>query len=191
MAEVVLFHHAQGLTAGTLAFADRLRDAGHTVHLPDLYEGWIFASLDEGVDFARSVGFDVLLERGVRFTDDLPPGLVYAGVSLGVLPAQQLAQTRGGAKGAVLMSAAFPPSEFGGDWPADVPVEMHMMSDDEWVLEGDLDAARDLAATSDAATLHLYPGSSHLFMDSSLRDYDEAAATLVMERVLSFLENIG
>ena len=191
MAEVVLFHHAQGLTAGTLAFADRLRAAGHTVHVPDLYEGWIFASLDDGVAFARSVGFDVLLERGVRFADDLPPGLVYAGVSLGVLPAQQLAQTREGAKGAVLMSAAFPPSEFGSDWPAEVPVEMHMMSGDEWVLEGDLDAARDLAATSDAATLHLYPGNSHLFMDSSLRDYDEAAATLVLERVLSFLENIG
>ena len=191
MAEVVLFHHAQGLTAGTLAFADRLRAAGHTVHVPDLYEGWIFASLDDGVAFARSVGFDVLLERGVRFADDLPPGLVYAGVSLGVLPAQQLAQTREGAKGAVLMSAAFPPSEFGSDWPAEVPVEMHMMSDDEWVLEGDLDAARDLAATSEAATLHLYPGNSHLFMDSSLRDYDEAAATLVLERVLSFLENIG
>ena len=191
MAEVVLFHHAQGLTAGTLAFADRLRTAGHTVHVPDLYEGWIFASLDDGVAFARSVGFDVLLERGVRFADDLPPGLVYAGVSLGVLPAQQLAQTREGAKGAVLMSAAFPPSEFGSDWPAEVPVEMHMMSDDEWVLEGDLDAARDLAATSEAATLHLYPGNSHLFMDSSLRDYDEAAATLVLERVLSFLENIG
>ncbi len=99
MAEVVLFHHAQGLTAGTLAFADRLRGAGHTVHLPDLYEGRVFASLDEGVAFARSVGFDVLLDRGVRFAEELPHAVVYAGISLGALPAQQLAQTRGGAAG--------------------------------------------------------------------------------------------
>ena len=190
MADVVLFHHAQGLTAGTLAFADRLRDAGHTVFVPDLYEGRIFASLDEGVDFARSVGFDVLLERGVQFANDLPAGVVYAGFSLGVLPAQQLAQTRAGAKGALLFSAAFPPTEFAEAWPAEVPLEIHMMSDDEWVLEGDLDAARDLAATLDNATLFLYPGNRHLFADSSLRDYDEAAATLLLQRVLTFLERI-
>ena len=188
MAQVVLFHHAQGLTAGTLAFADRLRAAGHTVHTPDLYEGFIFASLDEGVDFARSVGFDVLLERGVRFVDELPRSVVYAGFSLGVLPAQQLAQTRDGAKGAVLMSAAFPPSEFDSAWPPGVPLQIHMMQDDPWVLEGDLEAAQALAASVDDATLYLYPGAAHLFADSSLSDYDEAAATLLDERVLSFLD---
>ena len=191
MAEVVLFHHAQGLTAGTLAFADRLRGAGHVVHVPDLYEGWIFASLDEGVDFARSVGFDVLLERGVRYADQLPRDVVYAGFSLGVLPAQKLAQTRDGARGALLMSAAFPPSEFECAWPPDVPVQIHMMQDDEWVLEGDLDAARDLAATFENATLYLYPGAAHLFADSSLTDYDEAAATLLSERVVSFLDQLS
>ncbi|HSN03050.1 MAG TPA: dienelactone hydrolase family protein [Acidimicrobiales bacterium] len=191
MAEVVLFHHAQGLTAGTLAFADRLRGAGHVVHVPDLYEGWIFASLDEGVDFARSVGFDVLLERGVRYADQLPRDVVYAGFSLGVLPAQKLAQTRDGARGALLMSAAFPPSEFECAWPPDVPVQIHMMQDDEWVLEGDLDAARDLAATVENATLYLYPGAAHLFADSSLTDYDEAAATLLSERVVSFLDQLS
>ena len=191
MAEVVLFHHAQGLTAGTLAFADRLRGAGHVVHVPDLYEGWIFASLDEGVDFARSVGFETLLERGVRFVDELPRNIVYAGFSLGVLPAQKLAQTRDGARGALLMSAAFPPSEFDSAWPPGVPVQIHMMRDDEWVLEGDLDAARDLAATVESATLYLYPGSTHLFADSSLSDYDEAAATLLGERVVSFLDQLS
>ncbi|HET9089208.1 MAG TPA: dienelactone hydrolase family protein [Acidimicrobiales bacterium] len=191
MAEVVLFHHAQGLTAGTLTFTERLRGAGHTVHLPDLYEGRVFASLDEGVAFARSVGFDVLLDRGVRYAEELSRNVVYAGISLGALPAQQLAQTRAGAKGALLMSAAFPPLEFGVDWPAEVSVQIHMKRDDEWVLEGDLDAARDLAATVDAATLYLYPGTQHLFMDSSLRDYDESAATRLTNRVLSFLERVG
>ena len=137
------------------------------------------------------MGFDVLLDRGVRYPEELSRNVVYAGISLGALPAQQLAQTRAGAKGALLMSVAFPPLEFGADWPAEVSVQIHMKRDDEWVLEGDLDAARDLAASVDAATLYLYPGTQHLFMDSSLRDYDEAAATELLDRVLAFLESVG
>src|SRR5256885_7218830 len=145
MAEILLFHHAQGQTTGFLAFADELRAAGHVVHTPDLYDGKTFTDLDEGVGYAKKVGFATIGERGRRAADGLPNGLVYAGFSLGVMPAQELAQTRPGAKGALLLSACFPPSEFGGDWPADVPVQIHMMEGDEWVLERDLDAARELA----------------------------------------------
>ncbi|MDQ3778881.1 MAG: dienelactone hydrolase, partial [Actinomycetota bacterium] len=108
MAEVVLFHHAQGLTSGCLAFADELRAAGHVVHAPDLYEGHTFAELAEGVGYARQVGFDTIVERGRAAAETLPAELVYAGLSLGVMPAQMLAQTRPGAKGAVLLHAAFP-----------------------------------------------------------------------------------
>src|SRR5207247_10144266 len=39
MAEVLLFHHALGLTSGCVSFADRLRDAGPVVHAPDLCHG--------------------------------------------------------------------------------------------------------------------------------------------------------
>ena len=115
----------------------------------------------------------------------MPEKLVYAGFSLGVLPAQELAQTRPGAQGALLFSAAFPASEFGA-WPAGLPVQIHMMEDDEWALE-DLPAARELVAAADEAELFLYPGSKHLFADSSLADYDEAAAKLLEQRVLTFL----
>ena len=87
MAEVLLFHHAQGLTRGVHAFADELRAAGHTVHAPDLFDGRTFPSIDEGVAYIRGVGFDAMRERGVRVADDLPPALVYAGFSFGVLPA--------------------------------------------------------------------------------------------------------
>ena len=120
MATILLFHHAQGQTAGFHAFADELRAAGHTVHTPDLYEGRTFESLDDGVKHAQEVGFGTLLERGEAAADGLPAELVYAGFSLGVLPAQKLAQTRPGAKGALLFSAAFPASEFGGSWPQGV-----------------------------------------------------------------------
>jgi dienelactone hydrolase len=190
MAEVVLFHHAQGQTAGFLAFADELRAAGHTVHTPDLYDGRTFPTLDEGVAYAKQVGFDVLPERARLAAESLPNDVVYGGFSLGAMPAQMLAQTRPGARGALLFSAAFPASEFGGTWPQGVPLQIHMMESDEWVLEGDLDAARELDQTIDGAELFVYPGDRHLFADNSLSDYDENAAPLLKERVLAFLNDV-
>jgi len=189
MTEILLFHHAQGQTPGFLAFADELRAAGHNVHTPDLYDGNTFADLDEGVGYAKRVGFDTILERGRLAADDLPNELVYAGFSLGVMPAQLLAQTRPGARGALFFSAALPPSEFGGGWPDGVPLQIHMMEDDEWVDE-DLPAARELVETVDGAELFLYPGDRHLFADSSLEDYDASAAALLEQRVLAFLAEV-
>jgi dienelactone hydrolase len=189
MAEILLFHHAQGQTPGFLAFADELRAAGHVVHTPDLYDGKTFANLDEGVGYAKQVGFDTIGERGRQAAEGLPAELVYAGFSLGVMGAQELAQTRPGAKGALLFSAAFPASEFGGSWPPGVPLQIHMMEADEWATE-DLPAARELVETTDGAELFLYPGDRHLFADSSLPDYDESAATLLKQRVLAFVKGV-
>jgi dienelactone hydrolase len=190
MTETLLFHHAHGQTPGFLAFADELRAAGHVVHTPDLYDGKTFAELDEGVGYAREVGFQTILDRGVAAAESLPNELVYVGLSLGVMPAQQLAQTRPGAKGAVLLHAAMPASEFGDAWPPAVPLQIHLMEEDEFALEGDLDAARELDNTVEGAELFLYPGDRHLFADSSLADYDEAAARLLTERVLAFLARV-
>jgi len=189
MADVLLFHHAQGQTPGFPAFADELRAAGHTVHAPDIYDGKTFAALDEGVGYAQQVGFDTIGERSRLAAESLPNKLVYGGFSLGAMPAQMLAQTRPGAKGALLFSAAFPASEFGGPWPPGVPLQIHMMEDDEWAAE-DLPAARELVETTDGAELFLYPGDRHLFADNSLPDYDEGAATLLKQRMLAFLKGI-
>jgi dienelactone hydrolase len=191
VAEVLLFHHAQGLTPGVLSFADELRAAGHVVHAPDLYDGKTFPNLTEGVGYAKEVGFGAIAERGRLAAEGLPNEIVYAGFSLGAMPAQELAQTRPGAKGAVLFQSCFPPEEFGGPWPEGVPVQIHIMEEDEWALEGDLDAARELDATVESAQLFLYPGDRHLFTDESLPEYDEAAATLVKQRVTSFLADAG
>ena len=191
MAEVLLLHHAQGLTEGVLAFADTLREAGHVVHTPDLYDGHTFDSLDEGVGYAKQVGFGTVTERGVRAADDLPADLVYAGTSLGVMPAQQLAQTRPGAAGALLLEACVPTSEF-GSWPAGVPVQVHGMDADPFfALEGDIEAARALVEEADDAELFVYPGDRHLFSDSSLTSHDAAASALLTERVLAFLARLG
>jgi dienelactone hydrolase len=187
MAEVLLFHHAQGQTAGFHSFADELRAAGHTVHTPDLYDGRTFETLDDGVAFAQEVGFGEIIERGTREADDLPSELVYAGFSLGVLPAQKLAQTRPGARGALLFYSCVPASEF-GSWPEGVPVQIHGMDNDPiFVGEGDVEFARALVEEAEDGELFLYPGDQHYFADSSLPSYDEAAAGLLTERVLAFL----
>lgn len=94
MTEIVLLHHIQGLTPGVTAFADRLRAAGHTVHTPDVFEGRTFESVKEGQAFAREVGFDEVRGRAVQAAAHLPAAVVYAGFSFGVVPAQQLLQTR-------------------------------------------------------------------------------------------------
>jgi dienelactone hydrolase len=187
MTEVLLFHHAQGLTPGCLAFADDLRAAGHVVHTPDLYEGKTFSALTDGIGYAEEVGFETIVERGVATAESLPVGIVYAGFSLGVLPAQMLAQTRPGAKGALLMHSCVPPAELGGPWPEGVPMKIHTMAGDEL---GDLDVAHDLAETVPDVELLLYPGNQHLFADNSLPSYDESAATLLKQRVLSFLDGV-
>lgn len=191
MAEIVLYHHAQGLTSGVVAFAAELRRAGHTVHTPDLYEGHTYATLDEGLAYAKSTGFNTILDRGLAAADGLGDALVYAGFSLGVMPAQQLAQTRAGARGALLFYSCLPVSEFGEAWPAGVPVQVHGMEQDPFFAdEGDIDAARELVASTEGAELFVYPGKEHLFADSSLPAYDDDAAALLTSRVLTFLEGI-
>ena len=191
MAEVLLFHHAQGQTAGFHAFADELRRAGHTVHTPDLFDGRTFDSIEEGLAYVKPIGFEEILERGVRTADGLPDELVYGGFSLGVLPAQKLAQTRPGARGALLFYSCVPISEFGGTWPAGVPVQIHGMDADPFFVdEGDIDAARELVEKADDAELFLYAGDQHYFADSSLPSYRPEAAALLTQRVLEFLARV-
>jgi dienelactone hydrolase len=191
MAEVVLFHHSQGLTPGIGEFADALREAGHTVHTPDLFDGRTFGSLEEGMGHVEKLGFGEIIERGTRAVDDLPADLVYAGFSLGVLPAQKLAQTRKGARGALLYYSCVPVTEFGAAWPDGVPVQIHGMDADPiFVGEGDVDAARAIVESSDQAELFLYPGDQHYFADSSLPSYDADATALLRRRTVAFLAGL-
>jgi dienelactone hydrolase len=190
MTTLLLFHHAQGQTTGFLAFADELREASHTVHAPDLYDGNTFQDLDEGVAYAKQVGFPEIIRRGSAAAVELPADIVYAGFSLGVLPAQSLAQTRPGTRGAIFFHACVPMSEFESPWPEGVPLQIHMMDSDAWAEE-DRPVAEALVEEVEGAELFLYPGSGHLFADSSLDDYDEQAAGLLKERTLAFLHRVG
>ena len=191
MAEILLFHHIHGLTPGVRDFAETLRSAGHTVHLPDLYDGQVFDQFDDGVAYAQKAGFAALTERGRAAADGLPEELVYAGFSLGIMPTQSLAQSRPGARGALLFHGCVPPAEFGSEWPSGLPVQIHGMADDPiFAGEGDLFAARALVASAEDAELFLYPGDQHLFADSSVPSYVEPAARLLTERTLAFLARV-
>ncbi len=195
MTEIVLFHHVQGLTSGMTAFADDLRAAGHTVHAPDLFEGQTFATIDDGMAHARSLG-EALDERADAAVAELPVDVVYAGFSMGGGVAQRFAQTRAGARGALLYETCFPiTGEWAfGPWPEGVPVQVHGMDADPFFAEedGDLDSAKALvAAHPDLAELFLYPGDRHLFADRSLAAYDAEAASLLMQRSLEFLARLS
>ena len=193
MADVLLFHHTQGLTPGITAFADRLRAAGHTVHTPDLFAGRTFASIEEGMAFTRSEDAPDVDALADDEAARLPARIVYAGFSFGVMSAQRLAQTRDGAAGALLFDACLPISgEWSfGPWPDGVPVQIHGKDADPFFAgEGDLDAARQIVAAAPDAELFTYPGDQHLFMDSSLSSYDAEATALATERVLAFLDRL-
>jgi dienelactone hydrolase len=191
MAEILLFHHVLGLTPGIRAFADELGAAGHTVHTPDLFDGRTFTTIDEGIGHVRTLGFGTVLDRGVAEADTLPADVVYAGFSLGVMPAQKLAQTRAGARGALFFEACLPIEEFGTGWPQNVPVQVHGMdADPSFADEGDLDAARALVASAAQGELFLYEGDAHLFSEPSLPGFDAEAAALMRGRVLDFLSRI-
>lgn len=188
MADVLLFHHAQGLTPGVLAFAERLRDQGHVVTTPDLYGGRVFDDLSAGVSFAEGIGMERVIEAGAAVAEELPHEIVYAGFSLGALPAQYLAQTRAGALAALLYHAGEPSEALGCPWPPAVPLQVHVTEGDEWVELVDL---RGLVAEALDGELFVYPGSAHLFTDESLDEYEAGAAALVIDRTLSLLDRLG
>jgi dienelactone hydrolase len=189
VAEVLLLHHALGLTPGIQQFAARLRECGHVVHTPDLYAGQSFTTIEEGMADAQQIGFpEGIIAAGEQVAESLPEELVYVGFSLGVLPAQKLAQSRPGARGAVLVYSCVPLGFFGDSWPAGVPVQVHGMDEDPiFAGEGDLDAARSLVESSPDAQLFLYPGDQHYFAEPGLASYRPEAAEGLTRRIQDFL----
>ena len=191
MTEVLLFHHAMGRTKGIHTFADKIREAGHSVNVPDLFEGRMFSTIEDGMAYAEKIGFEEIMERGSRIARELPHEIVYAGFSLGVIPGQKLAQTREGARGALFFSSCVPAMMLGSPWPVHLPVQIHAMdADPVFINEGDIEAAHEIIGTANHGELFLYPGDQHYFADNSLPSYDADATTLLLQRVLDFLRKL-
>jgi dienelactone hydrolase len=190
MAEIFLFHSALGLRPGVVEAAELLRREGHTVYAPDLYDGDVYDDLEEGVRKRDELGIPEIIRRAVASTERAHENAIYAGFSLGAGCAEFLAATRRGARGAVLMQGAAPLSWMGIDeWPNGVPVQIHYMEDDPWINTASISAvARAVRATGSSAEVFTYPGNGHLFADPGLPDYDAAAAHMLWQRVLAFVD---
>ena len=189
MAEVVLFHHIQGLTDGVRALAGDLQVSGHTVHTPDLFEGRTFRSIQDGLAHVSEVGHEIIVQRGLDAAAAVPhsAGLVYGGLSFGAGIAQRLAQTTADARGALLLESCLPEAEF-GTWPSGLPAQIHGMVGDEFFAE-DLPAARALTE-HEHVELYEYAGDGHLFSDPSVETYAPQAYAQMLGRLLAFLASV-
>ena len=194
MAEVVLFHSVLGIRPGVTELAERLRSAGHTVHVADLYEGHPpFDSYEPAMEFQEEIGFKELSRRAEAAVAGLSSELVYCGFSMGCAAAEMLAAKRPGARGAVLVAGANALKWFGVEsWPAGVPAEVHYATDDEYREPEELDAFGDAVEAAGASfRLYDYPVKAHLFSDPGLpSEYDREAAELMYSRILEFVGRV-
>ena len=179
MAEVVLFHHVQGLTDGVRAFADELRAGGHTVHTPDLFDGQRPATIDEGIELVSSLG-DALATRCAEAVAGLPAGLVYAGFSWAAR--RRSGSRRPGraraARCSTSRSSRCPPSGPSARGPPGSRSRCTAWTRTRtspgratWTPPASWSPPSALSV----AELFTYPGDQHLFTDSSLPSYDPAA----------------
>lgn len=187
MATIVLFHHAGGRTPGVLALARRFEEAGHTVVVPDYFDGITFTTMDEALAHLDDVSMPALFERAEKSIETLEQPFVVAGISLGAALAQHLAHTNTRVQGLVSLEGFIDPQFLAGSLPQSLPITTHGRTDDRFFAE-DLPAAQAVAASHPATDLYLYEGSGHLFTDSSWDTYDAAQTELVVERVLAFLD---
>jgi dienelactone hydrolase len=187
MAEILLFHHALGLTDGLQAFAERLRADHHIVHCPDSYSGHTFDDLDEGLPFAQSIGHDALAEVANRAYRQHRDADVVMGFSLGTAQAQELAQFNRRIHACLLMGGALPSTSLGSDWRHTCTLQIHVADPDEWVRPTEVE---DLLYHAPHSRLYRYADKGHMFVDPSSKDYDADAADLFEERVDDWLERI-
>ena len=195
MAQVVLFHHVQGLTDGVRAFAEELRTGGHTVHTPDLFEGALPESIDGGMALTGKIGDDVLGARADASVADLPMAWCTRASRRGRRSTATRPDPIGCARSAALRGLLPDYRRVGIRQVAGRrPVPNPRYDEDPFFGKGgDLDAARELVETvgPELAELFAYPGDRHLFTDSSLPSYEPEATALVIERSRAFLDRLS
>ncbi|MBB5118522.1 dienelactone hydrolase [Streptomyces eurocidicus] len=173
------------------AAAERLRAAGHEVHVPDLYEGRTADTVEDGMAIKDEIGHEELLRRAIVAAAPLSDrGLVYAGFSLGGSVAQNLALGDEKARGLLLLHGT---SDLAEDAAVDeLPVQLHVADPDpfephDWLNAWYLRMRRAGAEVE----VHRYAGAGHLFTDPELPDHDAEAAEAAWRVALAFLDEVG
>jgi dienelactone hydrolase len=190
---VVLFHSVLGLRPAVQATAEVMREAGHEVHAPDLYDGKTFDDMDAATAFFQEIGGPrEMVARTEAAVVGLPSDVAYVGFSNGGVSAEYLAATRPGARAAVLLHAALPLAGLGVTaWPAAVPVQVHYAEQDPWRTPDGVDAlGASVKASGASFAFFEYPVAGHLFTDAGRPEYDRASSDLLHERVLDFLGHL-
>ncbi|NBE53018.1 dienelactone hydrolase family protein [Streptomyces boluensis] len=188
--DIMLFHSAQGLRPAVHAAADRLRAAGHVVHVPDFFDGRTADTVEEGMKIKDEIGKDELLRRAVLAAAPYSErGLLYAGFSLGGSLAQTLALGDSKARGLLLLHGT---SDIAEEASAeDLPVQLHVADPDPFEPHDWLNAwyLRMRRAGADVEVFR-YPGAGHLYTDPDLPDYDEESAEQTWRVALGFIESL-
>jgi dienelactone hydrolase len=191
MARILLLHSMYGLRPAVHQAADRLRGAGHDVHVPDLYGGRVVDTPEEGIAIKEEIGRDALLKRAVAAAAPLSAdgGLVYAGFSLGAALAQNLALADERSRGLLLMHGTSDLAD--GVSADDLPVQLHVADPDTYEPVDWLNAwyLRMRRARADVEVFR-YPGVGHLFTDPDLPDYNAEAAERAWAIARDFLADL-
>lgn len=191
MATIALFHSVLGIRPGLLEFADDLRSAGHEVHVIDQNDGKVFDEYEPAMAHMESVGFPALTAKAVEAVADLPDGFVTAGFSNGAGMGEFVAGRRP-VSGVLMFAGAIGLEWLDMTWPAEVPAQIHTTVDDPWREQDAIDSvAKSVQEAGGEIEVFDYPGSGHVFADSSKADeYQPAEADLMLTRIKAFLDRI-
>lgn len=191
MAIVAIFHSALGVRPGLVEFANKLKTIGREVHIVDQYDGQVFDDYDEAGAYVDEVGFPELMTRAIQGVADRPDGFVAIGFSNGAGMAEFVAANRP-VSGVVMAGGALPLETIGITWPEGVPAQIHATVDDPRRDQDAIDSVkRAVEEAGGTVEVFDYPGSGHLFADSSMPDeYQPAEAELMLSRIKDFLDVI-
>lgn len=189
MASVLLFHSVLGRRNVEIEAAARLRDEGHQVWAPDLFDGRSAETVPAGCELMAEIGWDTIRQRARAAIAATPDVAVLAGFSMGAGVVSSLWAERPDVRG-ILLFHGLAKIPHGVD-PA-TPLQIHVADPDEFAPPDQLAALRQRAAQEGLQPeVFLYPGAGHFFTDESLPDFDAIAAQQAWDRATAFLNALG
>jgi carboxymethylenebutenolidase len=188
---VLLLHAWWGLKPFFKEVSDRLAGQGFTVLAPDLRNGQVAKTIDEAKALMEKSDGQFVGDT-VMAAKDYLRGMVKGRIGA-------VGFSMGGAW--ALIAAANKPEEFGaivlfyGNEGVDygkitARVMGHYSDNDEWEPNEFVENTfAEFKKAGVDATLHIYPGVAHWFVEEDRPEYDSSAAALAWERTFEFLRS--